>query len=325
MVRGSCAGYAPCLPANYPDCCVELSRIGAQNADSGWMVKRGQALAAPLGYGFPLNRPVTIVTASCTLLFHCINIHIDVTWNCGSIKRGSLEARFVKSLFKLDSTVRHWHFTRLKSKAQKGYIIPDLFRCDLCLCARLVFCHVFLIKDRRLPSDPTRHIFILIVRGLRSRDVSWRCAIKYFDFSISFSITRKDIILELDPSDLPLFARRKPGLINRRLTLRDKADTNGVTSRLTKRSRGKNPAATCQRHREARGLFVAYRNIFLKLNSLVNWEIKSFLKSKRSPGSGVIIPSDLISADALFDCYFCHFFPFCPGADGIEVTVDDLH
>lgn len=59
-----------------------------------------------------------------------------------------------------------------KIKSAEGLHNPDLFRCDLCLCARLVFCHVFLIKDRRLPSDPTRHIFVLIVRGLRSRDVS---------------------------------------------------------------------------------------------------------------------------------------------------------
>lgn len=39
----------------------------------------------------------------------------------------------------------------------------------------------------------------------------------------------------------------------------------------------------------------------------------------------MIIPSDLIFSDVLFDCYFCYFFLFCPEPTGIEVTVDDLH
>lgn len=56
---------------------------------------------------------------------------------------------------------------------------------------------------------------------------------------------------------------------------------------------------------------------FLKLNSLVNWEISLFWRGDRSPGSHDRSFRSH-SADALFDCYFCYSFPFCPDDSGVR-------
>lgn len=66
--------------------------------------------------------------------------------------------------------------------------------------------------------------------------------------------------------------------------------------------------------------------IFFKLNSLANCEIKFFLKSRAVPWARrVMIPSDLISSDALLDCYFVSFLVVLALRRKFEVTVDDLH
>lgn len=56
---------------------------------------------------------------------------------------------------------------------------------------------------------------------------------------------------------------------------------------------------------------------FLKLNSLVNCEISLFWRGDRSLGSHDRSFRSH-SADALFDCYFCYSFPFCPGDSGVQ-------
>lgn len=134
MVRRSCAGTAPCLPANYPGICGSWIESAHKTLTQHKRSNGTEPFTTLFNYGFPLTRPVTIVTAYSTILFYCINIHIDRSR--GSIKRGLDEARFVKSLFKLDSTVRHWHFKRLKSKAQKGYIIRTFFGAT-CVCVHV--------------------------------------------------------------------------------------------------------------------------------------------------------------------------------------------
>lgn len=67
-------------------------------------------------------------------------------------------------------------------------------------------------------------------------------------------------------------------------------------------------------------LFVVYRNIFLKLNSLANWEIKSFLKRQPVPGVG----RDHSFRSHFLGCSIWLLFLllfsgclFCPGAGGI--------
>lgn len=47
------------------------------------------------------SHPVTIVTAYSTLLFHCINIHIDITCNDGSIKRGAARSQICQVSFQI--------------------------------------------------------------------------------------------------------------------------------------------------------------------------------------------------------------------------------
>lgn len=100
------------------------------------------------------NLPVTIVTAHGSLLFHCSDIHI-VTCSDGSIKRGSARSQICQVSFQIR---RHGpafalHVT-FKIKSAKGLLNPDLFAYYLCLCACLVFCHVFLITKHGGRATP---------------------------------------------------------------------------------------------------------------------------------------------------------------------------
>lgn len=113
---------------------ADTSRISTQNADPLETVKRERAFYHSIQLRFPTNTPRH---HSDRLLHDIISLYQHSYRLCsGSIKRGFLEARFVESLFKLDSTVRHWHFKRLKSKAQKGYIIRTFF-VGTCVCVHV--------------------------------------------------------------------------------------------------------------------------------------------------------------------------------------------
>lgn len=161
-VRESCAGILLLV------CLLIIPVSERSQLPKRWPALNGQTMLKAF-HGSIQTRlrahPVTIVTAYSTLLFHCINIHIDITCNDGSIKRGAARSQICQVSFQIR---RHGpafalHAT-FKIKSAKGLRNPDLFRRDLCLCACLVFCHVFLINACQLASYPTRHIFISIPR-----------------------------------------------------------------------------------------------------------------------------------------------------------------
>lgn len=161
--RKLCGHPAPCLPANYPG--FEAQSAPKTLTRSKWS-NEAKSLSQ-LHSNKASSHPVTIVTAHSTLLFHCINIHIDITCNDGSIKRGVARSQICQVSFQIrrQGPAFALHAT-FKIKSAKGLRNPDLFQRDLCLCACLVFCHVFLINARQLASYPTRHIFISIREGL---------------------------------------------------------------------------------------------------------------------------------------------------------------
>lgn len=135
MARKSCTGTASCLSANYPDNPSEADSAHKTLTRSKWSNETrpfsAYSLRSPTNT--PRHHSDHLHYAIISLYQHSYRHH----GNRGSIKRGLPEARFVKSLFKLDSTVRqHWHFTRLKSKAQKGYIIRTFFGAT-CVCVHV--------------------------------------------------------------------------------------------------------------------------------------------------------------------------------------------
>lgn len=193
----------PCLPANYPG-------FGAQSAPkmltrSKW--SNGAKSLSRLHSNKVSSYPVTIVTDHSALLFHCINIHIDITCNDGSIKRGAARSQICQVSFQIR---RHGpvalHAT-FKIKSAKGLRNPDLFQRDLCLCACLVFCHVFLINARQLANTPLVTFSYRFREGLVLNMAQRYCADKSRSLEVLIFLIgmrhRKRIC------ERPLFANRK--------------------------------------------------------------------------------------------------------------------
>lgn len=135
-VRETCAG------AVFLVCLLIIPESATSKRPKCWPAQNGQTGAKSLSRlhsntaSVQPNRNHSDRPTLRSLLFHCINIHIDSTCNVGSIKWGAFWSQICQGYFELYATVRRQIALDavFKIKSAKGLHNPDLFRSDLYLC-----------------------------------------------------------------------------------------------------------------------------------------------------------------------------------------------